>query len=353
MVGDDYSQTGVRILLTSSRERRMTGCADSGTITIKLMMIKCKTDSAEILALTKKSVNEFIKAAERSNLIAIKDGHNTIRCKLIPEEATDIECTGGITLSFKVDSNDESIAINPGLDTSTRIEHWKVMGPSKCKKLSDLCAVFTLDGRDGHSSTKCAICDLVQSEWKKKGRKGNDLTMAMLHEKALELLGVERINEEGEVEYDLNGEESVANTIGIKAFTMWLLCPTDTIPPGLHIPLGLVNDIRNAMIKMALVNIDGGGDEEKKKQIAVFHKEKLVEDSKKELEVVEEEISKQKGELAIIKNTLRPMNAKIQRHQVALKNWEKREILRRYNFTCHLCIFKRTRKPSMKNRRQF
>ena len=200
--------------------------------------------------------------------------------------------------------------------------------------------VFTLDGRDGHSSTKCAICDLVQSEWKKKGRKGNELTMAMLHEKALELLGVERINEEGEVEYDLNGEESVANTIGIKAFTMWLLCPTDMIPPGLHIPLGLVNDIRNAMIKMALVNIDGGGDEEKKKQIAVFHKEKLVEDSKKELEVVEEEISKQKGELAIIKNTLRPMNAKIQRHQVALKNWEKREILRRYNFTCHLCIFK-------------
>ena len=83
--------------------------------------------------MTKKSVNEFIKAAERSNLIAIKDGHNTIRCKLIPEEATDIECTGGITLSFKVDSNDESIAINPGLDTSTRIEHWKVMGPSKCK----------------------------------------------------------------------------------------------------------------------------------------------------------------------------------------------------------------------------
>ena len=91
----------------------------------------------------------------------------------------------------------------------------------------------------------------------------------------------------------------------------------------MHIPLGLANDIRNAMIKMALVNIDGGGDKEKKKQIAVFHKEKLVEDSKKELEVVEEEISKQKGELAIIKNTLRPMNAKIQRHQVALKNWEK------------------------------
>ena len=111
----------------------MTGCADSGTITIKLMMIKCKTDSAEILALTKKSVNEFIKAAERSNLIAIKDGHNTIRCKLIPEEATDIECTGGIYLSFKVDSNIESIGINPGLDTSTRIEHWKVIGPSKCK----------------------------------------------------------------------------------------------------------------------------------------------------------------------------------------------------------------------------
>ena len=105
---------------------------------------------------------------------------------------------------------------------------------------------------------------------------------------------------------------------------MWLLCPTDTIPPGLHIPLGLVNDIRNAMIKMALVNIDGGGDEEKKKQIAVFHKEKLVEDSKKELEVVKEEISKQKGELAIIKNTLRPMNAKMQRHQVALKKWEKK-----------------------------
>ena len=102
--------------------------------------------------------------------------------------------------------------------------------------------------------------------------------MAMLHEKALELLGVERINEKREVEYDLNDEESVANTIGIKAFTMWLLCPTDTIPPGLHIPLGLVNDVRNAMIKMALVNIDGGGDEEKKKQIAVFHKEKLVED---------------------------------------------------------------------------
>ena len=260
--GGDYSQTAMRILLNSSEERRKTGCADFGTITIPLMQILCKKDPPDILALTSKVVNPLMEKLRTSKLVAIKDEHGvTLRCKLVPRAAHSFSCEDGKRLSYMIGSELLYVDIDEGF-LGTKFTCWVALESFKVKSLNDILAAFTIWGRHGHASCKCGWCDLTKDDWIKKLRKGTPITLATL-DKLYEDLK--------------NGE---VNSIGVNGVYLWITGPEDSLVPIMHISLGLVNDWRNALIAFGLLHIDEGGPLEKEKKSKAKEAEEKVLDCK-------------------------------------------------------------------------
>ena len=223
-----------RLLLEPSSERRKEESADYGTVTYVFAHMQCKKDNAELLNLVAPTANDGIELMRKSKLVAVKDKNNLVQCKFIPKGATRISARAS-RLCYTHDDEDFQIELD-GFDPESLLVPWIAIQNFVIKVPSDLLCQFILQGREGHSTSKCLRCIKTSTEWKQNAIVGRPLQMDDLHG--------------GDLRF------------GCKMDPLWNIWPGDYIVPLLHIEMGLANDVYKKVNMFCMTEIDAGSAEE-------------------------------------------------------------------------------------------
>jgi hypothetical protein len=240
--GAEHSQLLAKINLLSSTVRRVTGKIEMGSRTIQFGNIRCRTDKSGILINVAQCVNDFIRDLKESMMVGIKDDANNIDVIYVPKKAkhtfrTDVDDEG--RCFFLYDLNDEVKAVALKSLDGQELEIWTIIENFDYYVTADLALMFTVQGRTGHSSSRCAWCD-VKSADLKKGKKGKDLTLDQLKECEGKINSYNTSKAQAEAQ-GKDFKQRKPETNGVVEEVQWNVDPGRLIVPLLHLLIGLVN----------------------------------------------------------------------------------------------------------------
>ena len=247
--GQKHSQFQLALHLLPSSARRAVKDKGHGILTIPFSTIKCDKENSNVLKLTSASVNRSIDLLEKNKLMCVKHEKN-VHCFWMNKSATNIRVQIDAPLRRRICYTVEGSTFSQCLPDWCQLENitlslFTVLSPIHFLVVSDINAMFLLQGRDGSSPNKCLKCDLSVFEWKRdKTKIGNDLTADML----VNMLRHKTVK--------------AINKAGMTNEPLFNLPPSRYLCPLLHLLLGLINDIlAKAIIPFALC-MDGCTEEE-------------------------------------------------------------------------------------------
>ena len=240
--GGEHSQLLAKINLLSSSVRRLTGKIETGSRTIQFGNIKCRTDKSGILMNVAKCVNDFIRDLKESMMVGIKDDANNIDVIYVPKKAkqtfrTHVDDEG--RCFFLYDLNDEVKTIELKSLDGQELEIWTIIKNFDYYVTADLAFLVTIQGRTGHSSSRCVWCDIKSADLK-KGKKGNDLTLNRIKECEGKIKSYNTLKAQAKA-LGKDFKQKKPETNGVIEDVQWNVDPGRLIVPLLHLLIGLLN----------------------------------------------------------------------------------------------------------------
>ena len=237
--GQKHAQFDFSLLLAPSSARRNAKSADHGILNAPFFTAECPTDKIEVTKIGADKINEAIELLESCQLVGVYDNNGGCKTEFIPSNAKEIQMVGK-RLTFKIDTNPtiQYICLDEFLcDEDEYIIDFIFKGATVLI-VADYKEAFTLQGRDGMSSSKCLHCTATASNWKPGDVRCESSKIS------LEMLN------------------SIKKDIGCKTKPLINLPPDRYITPLLHLLLGLINDIWKKGILPTAIDLDGGSKEE-------------------------------------------------------------------------------------------
>ena len=241
LLGTDHGQGActsmIRVLYGCPKKRKKSRSNSDGTLSFSFSTIKCKTDSSEILSLTKDGVGRAIDTLAKSQLVAVKDEFGKISTYFIDHDAVSMWVKNQKLNVRKINGSVQKINISSDL---TGILKCFVIAPRfHILMVGDLSAQMCLQGRSGMSSSRCTKCKTTWSQW---NRSENDTDHRLLKLDDL-----------------MSGTDT---DIGLTSLPIWNICPSDCVVPILHCQLGTVNYQIFERIWPYLLSLDCSTEEE-------------------------------------------------------------------------------------------
>ena len=237
--GKKHSQFDFSLLLAPSTARRHRKNTDFGIINAPFFTAECPTDNINVTKLGADQINEAIELLEKCQLIGIHNNDGMYTTEFIPSNAKDIKVTEN-KLTFRLDNdpNTQYVELNDAMNKGLGYSIEYLFQGATILVVADYKESFTLQGRDGMSTSKCLHCTATSSNWKPGDVRceWTNITLDMLN--------------------------TCSKVIGCKTKPLINLPPERYITPLLHLLLGLINDIWKKGILPTAIDLDGGSTEE-------------------------------------------------------------------------------------------
>ena len=154
--------------------------------------IKCKKDTAQIIALLSPAVNKALEDLNGGMLVGVrgKNKNDVITCIFLHKSATHLRtaiCDGRLFLKW-TERGLECEKELKGMIIPDTFNIWTIVQNFTYFITGDLAFYATILGRDGTSASRCPWCDLTAKEWKGDNpREGLPLTYQRLTQYARDL----------------------------------------------------------------------------------------------------------------------------------------------------------------------
>ena len=258
--GQGACQSMIRILYGHPKKRKKSKSPSQGTLSFSFSTIKCKTDSKEILSLTKDGVGRAIDILAKSQLVAVKDEFGKVCTYFIDHDAVSMFIVGR---ELRVRKPNGSLQkINIPIRLSDTLKCFVVAPRFHILMVGDLSAQMCLQGRIGMSSCRCTKCKTTWSQW----NQGNN---DMIHHPLI-------------LDDLLTG---LNPSIGLTSKPIWNICPQDCVVPVLHCQLGTVNYQIFERLWPYLLSLDCTTDEERETRVLWARRNAEIRDLQEEFDL--------------------------------------------------------------------